>query len=207
MSPTAVLLVSGRNLPPNAKLLLSLGGIGVSLTKEVLPLGTTPVGIDLAVYSKHVRGLFEIDGTLLSRETEICTTSFRAKISEFGGTVATAATAAAAVTGAGALAGAAYAANGSNAKLQFKVRVERRRPTGWRRWIPVPAWKRIITSTITGAITGLAGTVLLQQGGITPLSLTSAMWGLIVGGGTTFGVGLSFGILLTFLRPSVEEPA
>jgi hypothetical protein len=121
--------------------------------------------------------------------------------------VVTVATAVTAVTGAGALASEAYAANGSNAKLKLKVKVERRRRSGLRRWIPMPAWKRIVTSTIVGAIMGLAGTALLQQGGIMALSLTSAMWGLVVGGGVTFGVGLSLGILLTFLQPPVEEPA
>lgn len=207
VDPQAVLLVRGENLPPNSTLRLGLSGIGVGLNREIGPVGTTPVSIDLADYSEHVRGIFQLEGTLLSDQTEICTTSFRVKISGFGGTVAMVATGATAVAGAGAVASAAYAANGTNAKVKLKVTVEKRRRAGWRRWIPVPAWKRIITSTIIGAVTGLAGTVMLQQGGINPISLVTAMWGIVVGGGITFGVGLSFGTLLTFLRPPVEEPA
>jgi hypothetical protein len=179
----------------------------VTLSSEISPLDTNPVSIDVADYSEHVRGSFQLEGTLLSNQVEICTTSFSAVIGGFGGTVATVATAATAVAGAGALASSAYAANGANTELKAKVKVERRRRTGWRRWVPLPAWKRIITGTITGAATGLAGTVMLQQGGVTPLSLITAIWGLVVGGGVTFSVALSLGTLLTFLRPPVEEPA
>jgi hypothetical protein len=205
LNPTTVLKVSGENFPPNATIRWSLSGIGVTIDQEIRPVGTTPASVDLAKYSKYVRGAFRLEGTLLSDQGKVCTTSFLATISGFGGTVAKVATAATAVSGAGALAGAAYAGNGANAKLKLKVRVERRRPTGWRRWVPVPAWKRLITGTIVGAVAGFAGTILLQQSGITPLSLTAAMWGTVWGGGATFGVGLSFGVLLTFLRPPVEE--
>ena len=71
--------------------------------------------------------------------------------------------------------------------------------------MPMPAWKRTVISTLIGAITGLATAVVLQQAGQAPLSLTTAISGLVAGGGLTFGVGYSLGVLRTFLRPA-EEP-
>ena len=56
----AILLVRGENLPPNASLRWSLSGIGVSLDRDVEALGTYPVTIDLADYTDHVRGLFQL---------------------------------------------------------------------------------------------------------------------------------------------------
>jgi hypothetical protein len=41
----------------------------------------------------------------------------------------------------------------------------------------------------------------MQQAGINPLSLASAIWGLALGGGVSFGVGYSFGVIKTFLKP------
>ena len=89
----------------------------------------------------------------------------------------------------GSLASGPFAASGMNAKLTLKAKLQRRRPRGWRRFLPVPAWKRTITGTIVGAITGLCVAVLLQQGGVTPLSIATAVWGLIVGGGLTLERG------------------
>jgi predicted benzoate:H+ symporter BenE len=61
-------------------------------------------------------------------------------------------------------------------------------------------------SMFIGAITGLALAVVLQQAGITPLSLTAAIWGLVTGGGVTFGLGYSLGAIRTFLRsPEIPE--
>lgn len=88
-----------------------------------------------------------------------------------------------------------------NAKLKLKVKLQRRRPRGWRRFVPVPAWKRTIVSTLIGAITGLALVAVLQQTGTTPMSMAAAVWGLVAGGGITFGVGYSLGMVRTLLRP------
>ena len=71
-------------------------------------------------------------------------------ISSFGGTTAYAATGVTALAGIGALASASLAANGLNAKVAAKAQVARRRPWGWRRWVPVPAWKRSVFSTLMG---------------------------------------------------------
>jgi hypothetical protein len=126
-------------------------------------------------------------------------------VGEFGGPVATAAVATTAVAGAGALASVPLSSNGMNAKLKAKVQLQRRRPRGWRRFLPVPAWKRTVISTLVGAVTGLAIAVVLQQAGRAPLSIATAISGLVAGGGLTFGVGYSLGVLRTFLRPP-EEP-
>ena len=207
VDPDATLLFSGEELPDNATIRLGVQSLGVDIDREIGPLGTNPVEIDVADYSESIRGLFKLEGTLLSDGEEICTTGFLAKIGGFGGTVATVAAASTAVVGAGAMASTAFAASGTTAKVRLKVQVqvERRRRGTWRRWIPVLAWKRTIWSTFTGALTGLGGAVLLQQGGIAPLTLATGMWGIIVGGGTTFGVGVGLGTILTFLRPPIEE--
>lgn len=94
VDPDAVLLVRGENPPPNATIRLSLSGTGFTLDRVIELVGTTPVSVDLADYSKYVRGVFQLEGTLLSGQREVCTTLFRAKISGLGGTVATVATAA-----------------------------------------------------------------------------------------------------------------
>jgi len=156
--------------------------------------------VDLADFSPLSHGIYEIEGTLLSELVELCTLPFRVNISGFGGTAAYAATGISAVAGAGALATASLAANGLSAKLDAKVQISRRRPRGWRRWVPVPAWKRTIFSTPLGAVTGLGLAVLMQQSGISPLSLANAVWGLILGGGVSFGVGYSLGVIKTYLK-------
>ncbi len=109
--------------------------------------------------------------------------------------------------GPGAVAGTALAAHGANAKLEAELRlkIHRRRRRGWRRWLPVPAWKRTVISTVLGAFTGLAATVVLLQTGAILLSLPAVVWGAVIGGGVTFGMGYSWGALLTYLRPPVDD--
>ncbi len=128
------------------------------------------------------------------------------RVGGFDGPVATAAAATSAVAGVGALASLPLSSNGMNAKLKLKVQLQRRRPRGWRRLVPVPAWKRTITSTLTGAVTELALAVVLQQAAVTPLSLATAIWGLVAGGGLTFGIGYSLGVLRSLLRPPEVPP-
>lgn len=132
--------------------------------------------------------------------SEVCTATMRLHITGFGGAVGPAAAAAVVVAGVGSL-----AARGARAKLEGKLQVHRRRPRGWRRWFPAPAWKRTVVSTLMGAFTGLAAAILLQQSGVALLSLATAAWGAVVGGGVTFGVGYSWGALLTYLRPPIED--
>lgn len=69
----------------------------------------------------------------------------------------------------------------------------------------MPAWKRSLISTSLGAIAGLGLAVIAQQTGISPLTLASAVWGLILGGGLSFGVGYSLGVVKTYLKSTVEN--
>ena len=50
---------------------------------------------------------------------------------------------------------------------------------------------------------GLA--VIAQQTGISPLTLPSAVWGLLLVGGLSFGVGYSLGVVKTYLKSTVEN--
>ena len=205
VDPKDVLILRADNLPTDAAVRWSISGLGGfgDVTRPFGEARTTTV--DLAEYSKYGGGLFKLDVTMLSGTTEICVTSFSLRITGFGGVAAIASVAATGITGATALLSAVYNANGIRAKL--KVQVQRRRRIGWRRWVPVPAWKRTITGSIIGAITGLCATALLQQTGVAPLSLTTAFWGLVTGGMVTFGAGIAMGAIWTFIRPPTEPEA
>jgi hypothetical protein len=89
--------------------------------------------------------------------------------------------------------------------MDAKVQVARRRAQGWRKLVPIPAWKRSIFSTIVGALTGLGIAVVMQQAGIEPLSLASAVWGVIAGGGVSFGVGYSLGVIKTVMKSPIKN--
>ncbi|MFQ5933853.1 MAG: hypothetical protein ACE5KI_04360 [Dehalococcoidia bacterium] len=204
--PDAALVISRKELPENPRIRLDITGVGFGLTKDIVLSGVDDYRENIGEYSKHTRGLFDVRGTLLSGDEEICTIPFRIRIKGFGGTAATASAVATAVAGVGALASAPLTASSTNVKIKLKAQLERRRPRGWRRWFPAPAWKRTIVSTLIGAFTGLCTTVLLQQGGVFSLALATAIWGTITGGGVTFGVGYSLGVLWTYFRPPREEP-
>ena len=199
--------------PASRQVRLNLSGLGFDLegvTADLGPgAGLDRVQVDVSeVLPSFARGLYRLDGTLIDHGTEKCTVSFNLRVGEFGGPVATAAAATTAVAGIGALLSIPLSSNGMNAKLKLKVQLQRRRPRGWRRFLPVPAWKKTIISTLIGAITGLATAVVLQQAGHAQLSLSTAISGLVAGGGLTFGVGYSLGVVRTFLRPpEVPEEA
>ncbi|NQW23473.1 MAG: hypothetical protein HQ475_08530 [SAR202 cluster bacterium] len=205
IDPDAVLTIRGENLPADASMHWGLQGLGTELAGEDVQFTSGVTTINVAEFSAQARGIYEVEGTLLSGPVELCTIPFNVNISGFGGTTAYTATGVAAVAGIGALAAAPLAANGLSAKLNAKVQVARRRPRGWRRWIPIPAWKRSIFSTLVGAVTGLGLAVLMQQTGYSPLTLASAVWGLILGGGVSFGVGYSLGVIKTFVKPPLEN--
>lgn len=206
VDPDAILRIRVENPPPNPQLRWRVGGLPGDLASGQRDLGRGPGEVDVRQVSEHIRGLYEINGTLLSGAREVCSLDFKVRITGFGGTAAIASTAAAGVAGLGALASAAYTARGARLKVQLKVQLQRRRPRGWRRWVPVPAWKPTIIGTITGAMTGFLATVALQQGGLTVYSVATAVRGIIIGGGVTFGVGISWGAVWTFLRPPPKEP-
>ena len=203
--PDGVLTIRGVDLPADAVLHWGVHGLGTELVGKDLKFTSGVTTVKVADFSFQARGIYEIEGTLFSGPIELCAMPFRVNISGFGGTTAYAATGVSALAGAGALASASLAANGLSAKLDAKVQVARRRPRGWRRWVPVPAWKRSVISTLLGAVTGLGLAVLMQQTGISPLSLANAVWGLILGGGISFGIGYSLGVVKTFLKSPVEN--
>ena len=205
IEPGAVLTIRGVDLPADTSLHWGIQGLGTELVGKDLRFTSGATTIKVADFSSHARGIYEVEGTLFSGPIELCTIPFKVNISGFGGTAAYVATGVSAVAGAGALAGAPLAANGLTAKLDAKVQVARRRPHGLRRWLPVPAWKRTIFSTLVGAVTGLGLAVVMQQSGISPLSLASAIWGLVLGGGVSFGVGYSLGVVKTLLQPPLED--
>ena len=205
IEPDAVLTVRGVNLPVDARLHWGIQGLGTELAGKDVAISTGVTTINVADFSSHARGIYVVKGALFSGPIELCSIPFDLSVSGFTGTTAIAATGVAAVAGVGALAGAPLAANGLSAKLDASVQVARRRPRGWRKWVPVPAWKRSIFSTLVGALTGLAIAVVIQQAGIEPLSLASAVWGVIAGGGVSFGVGYSLGVIKTFLKSPLEN--
>ncbi|MEE9247253.1 MAG: hypothetical protein V3U79_00965, partial [Dehalococcoidia bacterium] len=209
VEPDGLILISVEDQKPppqQREVSLTVVGFGFDLdkiTREIDPApDSTPVEINLDdELPSYARGLYKVEATLIDDGTEICTVEFDLRVGGFGGVIATASTATAAVAGAGALASSALASNGMNAKLKLKVQLRRRRPRGLVRFLPIPAWKRTIFSTFIGAITGLALTVVLQQAGATPMSVLAGVWGLIAGGGLTFGVGYSLGVLRMYLKP------
>lgn len=205
IDPEAVLTIRGVDLPTDASLHWGLQGLGAELAGKDVQLSSGVTKINVEDFSSHARGVYVIEGTLSSGTVALCTIPFELKITGFSGTAAFTATGVSAVAGVGALASAPLAANGLSAKLEAKVKIARRRPRGLLRWLPVPAWKRSIFSTLVGAVTGLGLAVVMQQAGINPLSLASAVWGLILGGGVSFGVGYSLGVLKTFLSPPQES--
>jgi len=204
VAPDSVVALHAENPPPGATVRWSISGLG-RLGGATRPIGdTTSTTVDMAEYSKYGRGLFKLDVALLSGITEVCATTLNLRITGFGGTAAIASVAATGATAVAAVLGSLYSATGIQAKL--KVQVRRRRRSGWRRWVPVPAWKRTIFGSIVGAIAGLCVAALLQQTGLAPLSLASAICGIAAGGVMSFGAGIALGTVWTYLRPP-EEPA
>lgn len=207
VDPDSVLTLRAENAPPALAVRWSVAGLGGAgdATRAIGGSGSTT--IDLADYSKYGHGLYDLDLALLSGSAEVCSLSLRVRITGFGGVAGVASVAAAGGTAAVSLLSSVYTANGAKAKLNARIAVRRRRPTGWRRWVPVPAWKRTIIGTIIGAITGLSVTAALQQGGVAPLSLATAAWGLVTGGAMALGAGFTLGAILTYLRPPLGPAA
>ncbi len=205
VEPDSVLTIRGVNLPVDARLHLGVQGLGTELAGKDIQISNGVTTINVAEFSGHARGIYVIKVALFSGPVELCSIPFELTVSEFGGTTALAATGVTVVAGVGALASAPLAANGLNAKVDANVQVARRRPQGWRKWVPIPAWKSSILSTIVGALTGLGIAVVMQQSGIEPLTLVSAIWGVIVGGGVSFGVGYSLGVIKTSMKPPTES--
>jgi rhodanese-related sulfurtransferase len=202
VEPDAVLRIRVEEPPDDAKLRWKSGRLFGDLGSTTRDVGTAPIEIDVGSFSSYVRGLFEAEGTLLSGEREICSVTFELQIEGFAGVTAIASGGATAAAGLVSLAGVPGAANATAAKDNAQIR--RRRREGWRRWLPVPAWRRTIFGFFSGAVTGIGGTILMQQAAINPLSLASAIWGAVIGGGVVVGLGYSLGAVRTFMQPPEE---
>lgn len=205
----ATLTVRVENPRPGMAVRWSVdGGFGLKFTRtDNVPASGQVPPIVLTDYAEIVRGAFRLDGELLVNGVLLCSSNFDVNVGPFGGPIAVASTAASAAGGLAAVGAAAYAAGGAgqNWKIKLKPEVQRRRRRGWRRWIPVPAWKRTIFATIIGAFTGLFITVVMQQAGVTPFSIASAVWGLVTGGAISFGVSMGLGAIVTFLKKPVDD--
>ncbi len=204
VEPDAVLRVRVEDPPDNARLKWSGGRLFGDIGSATRDIGTTPIEIDVDSFSSYVRGLFEIEGTLLSGSREVCSVSFELQIEGFAGVTAIASAGATGAAGLVSIAGVPGAANATAAKANANVQIRRRRRQGWRRWLPVPAWRRTIFGFFTGAITGIGGTIIMQQAAINPLSVVSAIWGAVIGGGVVVGLGYSLGAVRTYMQPPDE---
>ena len=178
--------------------------LGRRLSRPPVDVGPGPTKVDLADLPFDASGRYEIEGTLRTGSEEVCTLAFSVRLGGFGGPLAVAAAAATAAAGIGAAGSTVVAAPSARIKLSVELEAKRRRPRGVRRFLPVLAWKPTIVSTLIGALTGLFSAALVQQGGLAPLSVPTAVYGIIAGGGVTFGVSY-LSALRTFLQ-SPEEP-
>ena len=59
----------------------------------------------------------------------------------------------------------------------------------------------MVAHQVGSGSTGLGLAVVTQQAGINPPSLASAVWGLALGGGVSFGVGYFIGVIKTYVKP------
>ena len=189
IEPNSVLLIgmTGSRTTPfqDPEIAVRVMASGIEIISVTTPLGTgdnpEPIPVNLKEHlPPGINGLYEIEGALRHEGHDICTVDFLLQLGEF--CVATAAvTTVATVSSAGALASVAPAM-----RLMVLPAIQRRRPTGWRRFIPVPDLKWTLITTLAGAAAGLVTTtLLLPQIGLHPLSIVNGLWGMIAGGGLT----------------------
>ena len=214
VEPDDELVVWVWNIPSSGRVEGSLRmPFGTRITKTYEWAGETLGGsyeieVHPADFARYVRGAYDAEVALFDKERLLCRIPLRVRLVGFGGAVPAAAAGAAAAAAAATAATAAWSASGASLKLKLSVAVRRRRRHGWRRWAPVPAWRRTAVSTVIGVLTGLLTTVALQQAGATTLTTGSVVSGSLLGGGVSFGAGLVWGSVLAFLRsPEEEEPA
>lgn len=148
-----------------------------------------------------MKGLYEVEGAFRDNGVDVCAVDFLLQVGEF--CVASAAGAAVATaTSLGALASSVPAM-----RMMILPTIQRRQSRGWRRYVPVPDVKWTIINTLLGAIAGLVSTTLLfQQTGVTPLSIVNGLWGMLAGGGLTFGVAYMGAIATYVMSPAASPP-
>ena len=210
VDPQSVLLISlaGGNISElqDPNITVSVVASGIEFWSITQALGTGPDPAPIPVNLKEqlppgLHGLYEIEGTLRDGGEDICTVDFLLKLGEFCATTS-AVTAVASVSSVAALASAVPAM-----RLMILPSLQRRRTSGWRRYIPVPDLKWTIINSVLGAIAGLVSTtLLLQQTGLQPLSIVNALLGMFAGGGLTFGVAYMGALVNYFMsaEPRVQ---
>ena len=195
--------ITVENPPPDPSIHWSVFVLGRRLGRPPVDVGPGLTKVDLADLPFDASGRYEVEGTLRTGSVDVCTLAFSVRLGGFGGPLAVAAAAATMAAGAGAAGSTFVAARSTRIKLSLELEAKRRRPRGVRRFLPVLAWKPTIASTLTGALTGFFSAALVQQGGLAPLSVPTAVYGIVVGGGVTFGVSY-LSALRTFLQPPTE---
>ena len=184
---------------------LLVSGIELATVTEALGTGDDPDPVYVNLKEQlppGMTGLYEVEGVLIDEGEDICAVDFLLQVGGF--CVATSVTTVAmSVSGAGALASVVPAM-----KLMLLPTMQRRRPTGWRRYILVPDLKWTLITTVVGAIAGLVTTTLLfQQTGVQPVSFMNALWGILSGGGLTFSVAYIGALATYFMSPEApREP-
>jgi hypothetical protein len=92
------------------------------------------------------------------------------------------------------------------AEVRVKVSVQRRRKRGWRRYVPIPSWKRTIVGSLMGTFTGIAITIALQQGGFEALTSFTLIRNVVAGALGSVSMGVAWGSVLSFIRkPAADD--
>ena len=181
---------------------------GIEIRSITKALGTgddrDPIPVNLKEQlPSEMKGLYEVEGILKDEGEDICAVDFLLQVGEF--CVATSvATGVASVSGIAALASVAPA---MNMNMQVMTTLQRRRPRGWRRYVPVPDWKWTAITTVLGAVAGLATMLIFQQTGVRPLSVANAIQGMLAGGGLTFGIAYIGALVTYMMSPSQPSPS
>jgi len=196
--PDTVLNVTGQGLPPAASVRVAVGGLG-SLLGATYDIADGAVDIRVGEIAAFTSGVYPLEVTLQSAGARVCAQPMFIESVGGNAAVATASLVGAGVSGALAAMAAPFAAGGMHVKL--KAEIERRGRAGWRRWLPVPAWRRMAASAALGIVAGVCATLLEQQENITPFSAARLLQGAATGGGISIGVSYGLGLVVTYLRP------
>ena len=209
LGPDDQLHVRVVNIPESGKVELGLLlPFGTRLSRVETWSGLVPgsaeeFDIDVTDFSGWVRGAFNVEVTLFDGVSALCTVPFIVRLDGFGGLAGPVAAAAAVASGIAVVAVGAWGAQGAGANIRVRIAVQRRRPSGWRRWVPVLAWKRTLIATLLGVIAGIVTTTLLQQAGQVRLESAVLVQGAISGGGVSFGFSVVWASVITFFKSPV----
>lgn len=205
LAPDEILTISALNIPDGTSVRVSINGFGSDLASYSFPISSGKSTVNVSGAAMYARGIYSATGVLIGPDGDFCATSFDVQITGFGGVTAYASTVVAIVASLGTVASIALASSGLAGNVNAEAGVARRRSTGWRRWVPVPSWKRSIVSSVIGSFTGVMLLVVLQQVGFRSLDVVSIVVGLLTGGGISFGIGYCIGAIITFIRKPVAS--